>query len=103
MSQPFIGVRGNDLSYKSVLIRAYTVINLESVLKTLSSTTESVNVDMSNVNLRHTNENISDSTTKTFITESKLCQMLNVTTVQNISNADEKMLTNNSQWMPLVQ
>ena len=89
--------RHYNLTYKSVLIKTYTVMNLDSVLKTQNSSTESVsentlvNDDMSNVNLRHTNESFSDSTSKTFITESKLSQMLNVTTVQSIFNAGESV------------
>ena len=90
--------RHNDLTYKSVLIKTYTVMNLDSVLKIQNSSAESVsesisvNDDMSNVNLRHTNERISVSTTKTLqITESKLSQMLNVTTVQSTFNAGESV------------
>ena len=89
--------RGNGLRYKSVLIRTYTVINLDSVLQTQNSLTESVseetsvNDDMSNVNLRHKNKSISNSTTKTLFTESKLSEMLNVTTVQSIFNAGERV------------
>ena len=52
---------------------------------------------MSNVNLRHANESISDSNTKTLITESKLSQMLNFTTVQSIFNADESAHKNSYQ------